>query len=147
VSSNIKSSKWGLRFRHDTNTISIIQDADHPFLAVWVHSLRDKAECEALTKKDMDSVMGKLRRHLSDEMRSEAKACKVCGKSGVMKRCARSKAVAYCGIEHQRVDLKIHNKFCVLSNRERSVRISGRRTASKTELCRPSGVSHALWSG
>lgn len=97
--------------------ISIIQDVDPPFLSVWVHSLCDKAECEARTKKDMDSIMGKLRRHLLDEMRSEVKACKVCGKSVGMKRCARCKAVAYCGTEHQRVDWKIHKKFCVPAGR------------------------------
>lgn len=98
--------------------ISIIQDADHPFLSVWVHSLCDNAECEAQMKKDMDSIMGKLRRQLSDEMRSEAKTCKVCGKAVGMKRCARCKAVAYCGTEHQRVDWKIHKKFCVSVDRE-----------------------------
>jgi hypothetical protein len=98
--------------------ISIVQDIDHPFLSVWVHSLCDKAECEERTKNDMDSIMGRLKRQLSDEMHSEAKACKVCGKSVGMKRCARCKTVAYCGTEHQRVDWKIHKKFCVPVDRE-----------------------------
>lgn len=98
--------------------ISIVQDIDHPFLSVWVHSLCDKAECEERTKNDMDSIMGRLRRQLSDEMHSEAKACKVCGKSVGMKRCARCKTVAYCGTEHQRVDWKIHKIFCVPVDRE-----------------------------
>ena len=50
--------------------ISIIQDTDHPFPSVWVHSLCDKAKCEAQTKKDIDSIIGKLKQQLLDEMRS-----------------------------------------------------------------------------
>ena len=98
--------------------ITIIQDVDDLCLSVWVNSLCDKAECEAQTKKDMDNIMGKLREQLSDEMCSETKACKVCGKSVGMKRCARCKAVAYCGTEHQRQDWKIHKRFCVPTDRE-----------------------------
>lgn len=97
--------------------ISIIQDVDPPFLSVWVHSLCDNAECEAQTKKDMDSIMSKLRRQLSHEMRSEAKTCKLCGKAVGLKRCARCKAVVYCGTEQQSVDWKMHKKFCVSVDR------------------------------
>jgi hypothetical protein len=98
--------------------IFIIQNIDGPFLSVWVHSLCDKADCEAQIKEDMDSIMGKLREQLSDEMCSETKAYKVGGKSVAIRRCARCKTVAYCGNEHQRKDWKIHKRFCVPANQE-----------------------------
>ena len=98
--------------------ISIIQDIGHPFLSVWVHSVCGKAECEALTRNGMDRIMGRLRRQFSDEMRSEAKGCKMCGKTEGMKRCARCKAVVYCGIENQKADWKRHKRFCESGDRE-----------------------------
>jgi hypothetical protein len=98
--------------------ISIVQDIGHPFLSVWVHSLCSKSECETQTKNGMNRIMGRLRRQLSDEMRTEGKDCKVCGKSEGVKRCARCKAVVYCGIEHQKADWKTHKLFCVLGDRE-----------------------------
>ena len=61
----------------------------------------------------MDRIVGRLRQQVSDEMRSEAKNCKVCGKLEGIKRCARCKAVVYCGIEHQKADWKTHKMFCV----------------------------------
>jgi hypothetical protein len=84
--------------------ISIIQDIGHPLLSVWVHSVCSKAECEAQTRNGMDRIMGSLRRQISDEMRLEANACKMCGKTEGMKRCGQCKAVVYCGIEHQKAD-------------------------------------------
>jgi hypothetical protein len=98
--------------------ISIIQDTRHPFLSVWVHSLCGKSECETQTRNGMDRIVGRLRRQLLDEMRSEAKNCKVCGQSEGIKRCAQCKAVVYCGIKHQRADWKTHKMFCVPRDRE-----------------------------
>jgi hypothetical protein len=85
---------------------------------VSVHSLYDKAQCEAQIKEDMDSIMGKLKEQFPDEICSETKAGKVCGKSVAIKRCARCKTVAYCGIEHQRKDWKIHKRFCVPADQD-----------------------------
>lgn len=97
MSNSIKSYLWGSATTQILQThISIIQDTDRPFLSVWVYSLRDKAEGGPPTKNDIDSIIGKLRAHLSGEMRSRVTACKVCGKSRGMKRCARCTVVTYC---------------------------------------------------
>lgn len=58
-------------------------------------------------------VLGNLRWQLLGQMHLEAKACKICGKTVEIKICSQCKAVAYCGIEHQRKDWKTHKKSCM----------------------------------
>jgi MYND finger len=45
-------------------------------------------------------------------VRTEARACRVCGKDGSLKKCGRCESVFYCSIECQRQDWNRHKTEC-----------------------------------
>lgn len=98
--------------------VSWLHVEDNPSVCVWVHGVCDTRECDIQTQRQMQCVMAQVARDNQPKSASAPKAlvefmaCKVCHKAAGIKRCARCKAVAYCGKEHQKKDWNMHKREC-----------------------------------
>jgi hypothetical protein len=106
--------------------LSWLHHAEDPFVAVLVNPVCGKRECEAQIRQSVEEViaeaMAETRGHGQGASRRGGHvgnmSCRICGKSGGIMKCARCKAAAYCGREHQRSDWKVHRTSCVLNGGE-----------------------------
>jgi hypothetical protein len=102
-----------------TDPMSWLHHAEDPFVAVLVHPICAMRECEAQVRQSVEKMIVEAMAESQGQgaTRPSAhvgnKSCRICGKTERIMKCARCKAVAYCGREHQRADWKVHKTSCM----------------------------------
>jgi hypothetical protein len=99
--------------------MSWLHNVDDPFVAVLVHPVCGKRECEAEVRQSVDEMItetmaeGRGQGATLSSVHAGNTSCRICGKTERIMKCARCKSAAYCGREHQRADWKVHKTSCV----------------------------------
>ncbi|KAJ6440095.1 globin-like-protein [Purpureocillium lavendulum] len=97
------------------STVSWLHKPNDPSIGTWILGLCDKGECEIQLRQRMGSTLLQIGADLNRgtaQSCTELLMCNVCGETAGSKRCARCRAVAYCGKEHQRSDWRRHKESC-----------------------------------
>jgi hypothetical protein len=98
--------------------MSWLHRAEDPFVAVLVNPFCGKRDCEAQMRHSVEEMIAEATAESQGQGASQPSAhvgnmcCRICGKTEGIMKCARCKAVAYCGREHQRADWKAHKTSC-----------------------------------
>jgi len=99
--------------------VSYLHAKENPSVSIFVHAVCDDGKCEIKTRQQ---TRGRIAQHAEENPPKSASAgrasvefmaCKVCRKTEGTMRCARCKAIAYCGREHQKADWKMHKQECL----------------------------------
>ena len=104
--------------------MSWLHNAVDPFVAVLVHPVYGKRECENQMRQSVGEMIAAAMAESQGRGASWPSSnvgdgcCRICGKTEGIMKCARCKAGTYCGREHQKVDWKTHKTSCVLNDGE-----------------------------
>jgi hypothetical protein len=104
--------------------MSWLHIVDEPYVNVLTNPVCGNKECEIRERQQIQEMMAQVtgdeqvqraaKRAGGPENTIEILQCNVCGEAEKTMRCARCKVVAYCGKEHQKMDWKVHKRFCTL---------------------------------
>lgn len=103
--------------------MSWLHVVDNPFVNIFANPVCVNDACDAKTRQQIQDMMALLTSNGVAHPQAETSSpgtnseevllpCRVCDNRDKTFRCARCKAVAYCGKEHQKADWGMHKKDC-----------------------------------